>query len=211
MIQGYHAYTLPWLYNWSASHFFPSRFVLCCVFWLVLFVCFALLFCFVFRFLLCDGIVTALDYVAVPPVYFCGRSISRRPSLRQLVNSLISAHFFPTPGALLVHSCTGNASVSYLFESYIAYLDRAFERDRPHSRKKNQNVESPWIEIQKDAVSPNFSFKRLFSMLHVFQISMLIFWESLRIFECLQIFGDFSVPEPDTLVSNDILCKLDRL
>ena len=40
MIQGYHAYSLPMLHNWSAGHFSPSRFVLCCVFWLVLLVCF---------------------------------------------------------------------------------------------------------------------------------------------------------------------------
>ena len=38
------------LHNWSAGDFSPSRFVLCCVFWLVLLV-FFLWFGFVFRFL----------------------------------------------------------------------------------------------------------------------------------------------------------------
>ena len=48
MIQGYHAYSLPRSHNWSAGHFSPSRFVLCCVFWFVLLVCFCslVLFCF---------------------------------------------------------------------------------------------------------------------------------------------------------------------
>ena len=47
-IQGYHAYSLPRSHNWSAGHFSPSRFVLCCVFWFVLLVCFCslVLFCF---------------------------------------------------------------------------------------------------------------------------------------------------------------------
>ena len=68
MIQGYHAYSLPSSHSWSAGHFSPAPFVLCCVFVLVCFACvfFVLvLFCFVVRFLLCDGIVTALYYVSV--------------------------------------------------------------------------------------------------------------------------------------------------
>ena len=58
MIQGYHAYSLPRSHNWSAATFPCSFcFVLCVL------VCFACVF-FV-RFLFCDGIVTALDYVSV--------------------------------------------------------------------------------------------------------------------------------------------------
>ena len=69
---------------------FSVCFVLCV---LVCFACvFFLWFGFVFRFLFCDGIVTAFwTCIGPPPVYFCGHSISRRPSLRQLINSLISA------------------------------------------------------------------------------------------------------------------------
>ena len=48
MIQGYHAYSLPRSHNWSAGHFSPSRFVLCCVFWFVLLVCFCSLVLFGF-------------------------------------------------------------------------------------------------------------------------------------------------------------------
>ena len=65
MIQGYHAFSLPRSHNWSAGHFSPAGFGLGCVFWFVLLVCFCVWFCFVVRFLLCDGIVTALDYVSV--------------------------------------------------------------------------------------------------------------------------------------------------
>ena len=48
MIQGYHAYSLSRSHNWFAGHFSPSRFVLRCVFWFVLLVCFCslVLFCF---------------------------------------------------------------------------------------------------------------------------------------------------------------------
>ena len=49
MIQGYHAYSLPRSLNWSAGHFSPARFVLCCVFW------FALLVWFLFGFVLLFG------------------------------------------------------------------------------------------------------------------------------------------------------------
>ena len=91
MIQGYHAYSLPRSHNWSAGHFSPSRIVLCCVFWFVLLCVFVLWFCFVFRFLFCDGIVTALDYVSVHHLLLLRPLIRRRPSLRQLTNSLISA------------------------------------------------------------------------------------------------------------------------
>jgi hypothetical protein len=49
MIQGYHAYSLPRLHNWSAGHFSTFRFVLC-VFWLVLPVCSVLWFVLFFGF-----------------------------------------------------------------------------------------------------------------------------------------------------------------
>ena len=58
MIQGYHAYSLPRLHNWSAGHFSP------CVLWLVL-LCVLFFGLVLFLVLLCDGIVTALDYVSV--------------------------------------------------------------------------------------------------------------------------------------------------
>ena len=73
MIQGYHAYSLPRSHNWSVGHFFPARFVLCCVFWFVCLCVFCLaLFCCSFFF--CDGIVTVLDYVSVTTSLLCGPS-----------------------------------------------------------------------------------------------------------------------------------------
>ena len=75
MIQGYHALSLPRSHYWSAGHSSPAGFGLCGVFLFVLLVCFLFVwFCFVVRFLLCDGIVTALDCIGPPPVYFCGPS-----------------------------------------------------------------------------------------------------------------------------------------
>ena len=66
MIQGYHALSLPRSHYWSAGHSSPAGFGLCGVFLFVLLVCFLFVwFYFVVRFLLCDGIVTALDYVSV--------------------------------------------------------------------------------------------------------------------------------------------------
>ena len=62
MTQGYHAYSLPMLHKLVCRPLFPFSvcFVLCV---LACFACvFFLWFGFVFRFLVCDGIVTALDY-----------------------------------------------------------------------------------------------------------------------------------------------------
>ena len=71
---------LPYQYKWwykdiTLTHYrgyitglpvtFPLLGLFCAVCFGLFCLCFALWFCFVFRFLLCDGIVTALDYVAV--------------------------------------------------------------------------------------------------------------------------------------------------
>ena len=68
----------------------PSRFVLCCLFWLVLLVCFFFGLVLFFGFCFVTELWRILDYIGPSPVYFYGH-ISRRPSLRQLINSLISA------------------------------------------------------------------------------------------------------------------------
>ena len=91
MIQGYHAYSLPMLHNWSAGDFSSSRFVLCCVFWLVLLV-FFLWFGFVFRFLLCDGIVTAFW-----TMYRSTTSLLLRPLNKQTAIFASIIFFRPTP------------------------------------------------------------------------------------------------------------------
>ena len=66
---------------------FPSRFVLCCVFWPFLLVCFFLGLVLFLGFLLCDGIVMAFwTMYRSTTSQFCGHWISRWPSLRQLIN-----------------------------------------------------------------------------------------------------------------------------
>ena len=91
MIQGYHAYSLPMLHNWSAGHFSPSRFVLCCVFWLVLLVCFFFGLVLFFGFCYVTELWRHWTMYRSTTSLLLRPLISRRPSLRQLTNSLIAA------------------------------------------------------------------------------------------------------------------------
>ena len=96
MIQGYHAYSLPMLQTGLPATF-PLLGLFCAVCFGLFCLCvFSLVwFCFSVFVLWrnCDGIGLC---IGPPPVYFCGHSISRRPSLRQLINSLISANMQST-------------------------------------------------------------------------------------------------------------------
>ena len=91
IIQGYHAFSLPRSHNWSAGHFSPARFVLCCVFWFVLLVSFWFDFVLLFGFCFVTELWRHWTMYRSTTSLLLRPLISRRPYLRQLTNSLIAA------------------------------------------------------------------------------------------------------------------------